>query len=397
MTEKRYAASNDLIFRLLQPFRRSLDEAMRTMDRDMDQERTEKIEEYKQTASVHTQSGLHHRAHGSHCGPGTRKLSHPIQDTLGHDPTLLSTHTSMTNGYPLESRAITSGSPYNEADPLTAAKVHQSGMDISHGPSDSPDTMVMPEPKEWRLSEKMVKSGHLKIYPRDSETLGPVLGGKTAESNFSGTLESEKSRPLSEKIERIPLESTPALKGNVLKDTTPREWQDKLSMGRSSIRGKTIQPVVYRAEADLGRSVSYRAQPTMASGSGNIDPARQAGETMAGEPTAGLLPEQGRLSSQPVRTSRLTPEIRRASDRVAAGIEPVLEQAYAVTRHSFRTKIESEAQKADFDTVNRVNNTFNVNVSMAGDNGLTLNHREALEDALVDILRTAARRQGLEV
>jgi len=68
-----------------------------------------------------------------------------------------------------------------------------------------------------------------------------------------------------------------------------------------------------------------------------------------------------------------------------------------VTRHSFRTKIESEAQKADFDTVNRVNNTFNVNVSMAGDNGLTLNHREALEDALVDILRTAARRQGLEV
>ena len=46
-----------------------------------------------------------------------------------------------------------------------------------------------------------------------------------------------------------------------------------------------------------------------------------------------------------------------------------------------------------------VSNTFNVNVALGGGPGATLGptEREALQDALVDLLRDAARRQGLDV
>jgi hypothetical protein len=60
----------------------------------------------------------------------------------------------------------------------------------------------------------------------------------------------------------------------------------------------------------------------------------------------------------------------------------------------------AEATNAGFDAVDdgpapRVANTFNVSIAV-GD-GLAGIDREALQDALVDLLRDAARRQGLDV
>lgn len=74
---------------------------------------------------------------------------------------------------------------------------------------------------------------------------------------------------------------------------------------------------------------------------------------------------------------------------VARAVQPVLSRAAGLGEAAWD---DGEAPNA---AAPSVSNTFNVTVAMAGNSGPV--EREALQDALTDLLRDAARRQGLDL
>ena len=86
-------------------------------------------------------------------------------------------------------------------------------------------------------------------------------------------------------------------------------------------------------------------------------------------------------------------DLRRAARQVADSMDPVFDQAYATSTRAFDDTPRPAATRG---SVPRVSNTFNVSVAVGGTEG-PVPDASALEEALVDLLRTAARRQGLEV
>ena len=89
-------------------------------------------------------------------------------------------------------------------------------------------------------------------------------------------------------------------------------------------------------------------------------------------------------------------DLRRTAGQVADGMEPVLDQAYASSTRAFDPAFRPATMSAGQDVAPRVNNTFNVKVAV-GETHDSVPDAGALEKALVDVLRTAARRQGLEI
>ena len=81
-----------------------------------------------------------------------------------------------------------------------------------------------------------------------------------------------------------------------------------------------------------------------------------------------------------------------ASARLAAAVEPSFQQAYLLTQTQLeeRTAPEPESQSL-------IRNTFNVTVAMNGNGASEGADKTAMEEALMDILLTAARRHGLEL
>jgi hypothetical protein len=84
------------------------------------------------------------------------------------------------------------------------------------------------------------------------------------------------------------------------------------------------------------------------------------------------------------------------ADRVVQATAPVWNEAHRIT-HDALTVERADASSAAPPAPNAVNNTFNVNVHVGPDGVSASQDREALEQALCDILRDAARRHGLEV
>ncbi|MBL0692165.1 hypothetical protein [Comamonas sp. JC664] len=74
------------------------------------------------------------------------------------------------------------------------------------------------------------------------------------------------------------------------------------------------------------------------------------------------------------------------ADQVSAGVAPVLAQALDLTQ-----------APAAYAPGESVRNTFNVNVHLDPSSAPAGLDRDALEDALIDLLRDTARRHGLEV
>lgn len=95
------------------------------------------------------------------------------------------------------------------------------------------------------------------------------------------------------------------------------------------------------------------------------------------------------------KMTTVTPRsIQRQSQRLSQGIDPVLQSAHHLTNEALSP--ESSADDIDMPT-GRVQNTFNVNVSMNQDDASANSQREILQDTLLDMLRTSARRQGLDI
>ena len=86
--------------------------------------------------------------------------------------------------------------------------------------------------------------------------------------------------------------------------------------------------------------------------------------------------------------------IQNQSSQISQSIDPILERAHQISNQSF----SQDSLDDDLDIpVSRVQNTFNVNVAMNQDTASASLDRELLQTALLDMLRTAARRQGLEI
>ncbi len=114
-----------------------------------------------------------------------------------------------------------------------------------------------------------------------------------------------------------------------------------------------------------------------------------------------LRPRQDR----PDERSLLTPEaahatvpggdVQAAAKRLASAVEPALEQAYRLTQTRLDPAAASVSGRVEPPAL--VHNTFHITVSLRpGEAGASANPA-ALADALTEVLRTAARRHGLEI
>jgi DNA-binding helix-hairpin-helix protein with protein kinase domain len=126
----------------------------------------------------------------------------------------------------------------------------------------------------------------------------------------------------------------------------------------------------------------------------------------------GMEPHSGRANGIPLRprndnTARLSfvmpdqtsaplrrREIEAAVARLAPAVEPFFEQAYRLTQARLD---EPAATASEQESQSLVRNTFNVTVALGGNGVSESPDRTALEEALTDILCTAARRHGLEI
>ena len=81
-----------------------------------------------------------------------------------------------------------------------------------------------------------------------------------------------------------------------------------------------------------------------------------------------------------------------AAARWASAVEPSFQQAYRLTQTQLEERTAPEAESQSL-----VRNTFNVTVALSGNDASEGADKTALEEALTDILLTAARRHGLEI
>lgn len=111
------------------------------------------------------------------------------------------------------------------------------------------------------------------------------------------------------------------------------------------------------------------------------------------EPHAGLLPVRLSVQPEPAPLASLAPAPPFAPPprlrRIADAMEPVFDRALELDEAA------DPPGAAPGGTAPSVRNTFNVQIALADAPGLA--DREALQDALVDLLRDAARRHGLDV
>jgi|GEM_PF-4296343 len=155
--------------------------------------------------------------------------------------------------------------------------------------------------------------------------------------------------------------------------------------------------------SDNGIAGARRATP----GSAGVPAGLQQNHTATGEhqamPVSRSQPAPPSTSPATAPANRqgipLIPHpVQQAAARLVDGVEPVLERAYRLTQSALSAPVP-EPPAAQENPVRQVHNTFNVAVSLnpAGTATAAGVDREALQEALVELLRTAARRQGLEV
>lgn len=118
-------------------------------------------------------------------------------------------------------------------------------------------------------------------------------------------------------------------------------------------------------------------------------------------PAIPLRPRQDRPNEQSLSTPAVAHaavprgNVQAAARRLANAVEPSLEQAYRLTQARLDTSAASTSERIDSPRL--VHNTFNVNVTLRTDDASASPDPTALADALTEVLRTAARRHGLEL
>lgn len=354
MTENRHIETDTLIFRFLEPLQRCFNEAMYTMGRGVDQDR---VATNRQELRANKEDRFQHKA-----------------GTMPSDPSVI-LHTHLSEGEP-----------------------------------DLSQTILAPGPKGKAMAVNRITAAQLADHPKDGNTSGPVSTIAT---------KSGKDTPLTKQSPpptlNGPLLYSPPLNGNhpgvtsmprENKPPAPMKQADQRPTGRGATRSKTEKRMAGTIKSPTRPYAIDDARGATGTCAENIGPAAYPEQCMKEKGAKGPWSKQVTSPSHLSRRIPLTPQVRGTADRVAASIEPLLAQARGVSPHAFQTTTESTttiASGPDFrsetesHTIGRVSNTFNVNVSMSADDGLKADDRQTLEDALVDILRTAARRHGLDL
>ncbi len=169
-----------------------------------------------------------------------------------------------------------------------------------------------------------------------------------------------------------------------------------------AVTGQAAQPHAPGGDTPSGRAAAvpdfYAHAPALPGGSPGQAPKAPA-TAAPEEPFAGLIPvriadTQARPGSAAAPAESLYPvpaspaSAHPALGEVARAMQPVFARAAALDDAAWDDEAPSTAPPS-------VSNTFNVTVAMAGNAGPV--EREALQDALADLLRDAARRQGLDL
>jgi hypothetical protein len=121
---------------------------------------------------------------------------------------------------------------------------------------------------------------------------------------------------------------------------------------------------------------------------------------MAQQPAAVfLLPLRNQATPKVTATQTASPNTTpvlpsATANRLQAAVDPALQQAYQVTQQQLQT-VGQEANETQSSEL--IRNIFNVSVAMNNNSGSESIDLSDFEQALTEVLRIAARRQGLEV
>ena len=352
--------SIDLIKHIVQPFQRSLDEALRVMDCSIDQERCRPAVADDESSPISNTENLSKSTHATN-GPAL-SLAKPHRPESKQHPNLPAKST-LSQTPPLEKN--TDAVPENPAtlSPETAT-LRSSGAATNLTPVQKTSADAVPggtelidralpaiEPTTAKtVRAKLTGSGPDQI---DAGPHGmPISGGsileKPAGKKLSGDMSLSADRsPGTGRIERLQSPHRHASLNPNIRETTPLDKSTALIPLK--VPGKSPLPET-APDVDLNPTIPPAPRP-----------------------------------------------VRRAAGMVAEGLEPVLEQAYGISQQAFQLEDATAPSGQEAPPATRVSNNFHVNVSMSGINSINSEQHEAFEDALVEILRLAARRQGLEV
>jgi hypothetical protein len=120
-------------------------------------------------------------------------------------------------------------------------------------------------------------------------------------------------------------------------------------------------------------------------------------DVTAKQKTAVLLPlrKQTTANASTQASQKISPILPSAiANRLEAAVEPALQQAYQVTQQQLQSITQDSSEERSSELVR---NTFNVAVAMNNNSGSDSIDLSDFEQALTEVLRIAARRQGLEV
>ena len=112
-------------------------------------------------------------------------------------------------------------------------------------------------------------------------------------------------------------------------------------------------------------------------------------------PRQAPTPEQSLTPARAANTPMPGSHLQAAARRLASAVEPALEQAYRLTQARCDPSAAAASERTGSPSL--VHNTFNVTVALhPGDASASLDSTD-LADALTEVLRSSARRHGLEI
>jgi hypothetical protein len=200
--------------------------------------------------------------------------------------------------------------------------------------------------------------------------------------------------PINKEIERT---ETGTTLSNETKFTVPE------SVALNEVKPVPLTPIATKLEpvAVNNQSATTTIETDLPSPSASTAKAFTARSTPVSSPDmmaqqpAVLIPLRNEAtpnSTAPTTNANALPSV--TANRLEAAVDPALQQAYQVTQQQLQT-IEQDANEAQSSGL--VRNTFNVSVAMNNNNGSDSIDLSDFEQALTEVLRIAARRQGLEV
>jgi hypothetical protein len=141
--------------------------------------------------------------------------------------------------------------------------------------------------------------------------------------------------------------------------------------------------------ADAAASAMTRAPASQAPAAGGPARAWLIPLRPKAAPTLQTLPAEASEAAAPADPA--------LAERLGQALAPSFEQAYAVTQDALASRSAPDTAHPEAGSPSRVSNTFNVRVAMNAPDAAQALDAAALEDAMVEVLRQAARRHGLEL